>query len=523
MRRLTRWTRAERARRIRRRTSRFIGMLAVALAGASLGLLLCGSVQQDVGPFSATFALRPSLGGGTDVQIPPLGSLDVATHAGPAHLSVRLGSLDQRRAEALVTDPNGITLATQTAVSDVQRGITRLLLRASGVALLGALLLSALVYRSPRRVAMCGGMVMAVLLGTGLLAAATFNPRSVEEPQYHGLITNAPAVIGDARSIANRFGQYKEELQRLVDNVSRIYGTVSTLPTYQPDANTIRVLHVSDLHLNPSAWPIIATVVQQYQIQVVVDSGDIDDWGTQMESSFVDAIGSLKVPYVYIRGNHDSALTAAAVARQPNAIVLENSVTTVAGLTFAGIGDPRFTPDKQESSTDESVIFSGQELAATIRSSATPVDVAVVHDPASAPTLDGTVPLVLAGHLHARAVSMMPALHDATGTRLMIEGSTGGAGLRGLEGEKPTPLEMTVLYFSKSRTLEAYDEITVGGTGQANVTIQRHLATDGSTDTGDDTATASPSVSGSPPAGGASPTPPGAATPSPTPNLSPTG
>src|SRR5204863_9551022 len=196
-------------------------------------------------------------------------------------------------------------------------------------AVLGAMALAALIYRDMRRIAWAGAVALVMILASGVIALGTFRPNSVEEPQYHGLLANAPAVIGDARSIANRFDAYKAELQRLVNNVSRLYGTVSTLPVYQPDSGTIRALHVSDLHLNPAAWPLIQTVVQQYQINVVIDTGDINDWGTQMESSFVDSIGTLGVPYVYVRGNHDSALTAAAVARQRNAIVLENSVQEV--------------------------------------------------------------------------------------------------------------------------------------------------------------------------------------------------
>ena len=63
-------------------------------------------------------------------------------------------------------------------------------------------------------------------------------------------------------------------------------------------------------------------------------------------------------------------------------------------------------------------------------------------------------------------------------TRLMVGGSSGGAGLRGLEGETPTPLEMSVLYLDKTHTLQAYDEITLGGSGKAEVTIERHIAAD---------------------------------------------
>ena len=62
------------------------------------------------------------------------------------------------------------------------------------------------------------------------------------------------------------------------------------------------------------------------------------------------------------------------------------------------------------------------------------------------------------------------------GTLLMIQGSTGGAGLRGLQGEEPTPLACTVLYLDpETGELRAYDEITLGGLGETEVTIQRFV------------------------------------------------
>jgi predicted phosphodiesterase len=462
---------------VARRLGLVLALLVVSVVGVLGGLRLDGHVTQDVGPFSATFRLGPSATGGTDVQIPPLGSLLVASHDGPAHLSLTLNSLDQARTQRLVTEPNGVEKASDSAVTDFGSGVERLALQSTGVAVLGALLLGGLVFRRMSRAAMCGALALAVLAATGGIAAGTFRPSSIEEPKYEGLLRNAPAVVGDARTIANQFNAYRDELQSLVDNVSRIYGTVSSLPVYTPTPGTIRVLHISDLHLNPSAWSVIKTVVTQFRINLVIDTGDINDWGTTMEASFTDSIGSLKVPYVYIRGNHDSAVTAAAVAKQPNAIVLENRVATVGGLTIAGIGDPRFTPDKasEEGIPDSAVIASGQELAATIRAYPTKVDIALVHDPASAAALSGAVPLILAGHLHHREVYEMPAVPDEQPTMMMVEGSTGGAGLRGLQGETPTPLEMSVLYFNAAHSLQAYDEITLGGTGQSQVTLDRHL------------------------------------------------
>jgi predicted phosphodiesterase len=459
------------------RAATWLGVLAIAIVGTSLGVLLAGRATDDVGPFRAQYALRPALTGGTEVQIPPLGSLHLRSHHGPAHLTVRLDSLDQGRTKQIVTQPAALARASDGAVDDLARGVRRLLWRAAGAGLLGAMLLAGLVYRSVRRMAVCGGLALGIVAGTGVLSVATFHARSIQEPRYEGLLTNAPAVIGDARRIADRYEEYRAQLQRLVSNVGRIYGAMSSLPVYEPDNTTTRVLHVSDLHLNPAAWSLMTTVVEQFDIDLVVDTGDITDWGSEPEASYVAAIEALNVPYVYIRGNHDSAVTAAAVARQPNARVLDNSITTVGGLTIAGIGDPRFTPDKTIDAA-ASMEGSGQSLATAIRT-AGGADVALVHDPAAAAPLAGVCPVVLAGHLHKREVSRLDnpdGRIPAEGrTLLMVQGSTGGAGLRGLEKDEPTPLALSVLYFDASHKLQAYDDITLGGTGKAEVSLQRNV------------------------------------------------
>jgi hypothetical protein len=61
-------------------------------------------------------------------------------------------------------------------------------------------------------------------------------------------------------------------------------------------------------------------------------------------------------------------------------------------------------------------------------------------------------------------------------TLVLIEGSTGGAGLRGLQGEEPTPLSASILYFDPSTAeLVAYDSVTVEGFGGSAVRIERHV------------------------------------------------
>jgi predicted phosphodiesterase len=504
-----------------RRAGRLLGLLAVVATGMILGVLVAGRVSADVGPFRAQFAITPAVDGGTDVAIPPLGSLHLASHSGPAHLSVQLTALDQQRTKALVSHPDALAQASGSAVEDVRNGVIRLIFQVAGVSVLGAMLLAALLYRSTRRVAAAGGLSLAVLVGTALVSLGTFRPSAIEEPRYEGLLINAPAVVGDARSIAGRYEEYRLELQRLVGNVGKLYDTISTLPVYEPDGSTIRVLHISDMHLNPAAWSVVQTVVQQFNINVIIDTGDITDWGSEPEDSYVSSIAALKKPYVYIRGNHDSLRTQAAVARQPNAKVLDGGTVTINGLTIAGIGDPTFTPDKSSAANapgsdnvaTEAKLNSGELLANSILEMQRTPDVTLVHDPVAAQPLAGRVPLVLSGHTHKREVRRLdnPAgtKLDAARSLLMVEGSTGGAGLRGLEGKDPMPLALSVLYFDqKQHVLQAYDDISVGGTGQTEVTLQRHIVKDDKSP--QPSASSSPVPNGSPsppPVPGGSPIP----------------
>ncbi|MCY1140415.1 metallophosphoesterase [Actinoplanes sp. Pm04-4] len=495
-----RWFDAIRASRWTRRSLVGAMVALISVAGAVIGTMLFAHANVAVGPFRAEMSISPSIFGGTEVDLPPLGSLHLDSHDGPIHLKVNLAALDQSRTEALIDDPTAISSAGENAVGDVRNGVIRLGVRTLGIAVISSLVLSALIFRNVRKVAVSGVTALVVTAGSLGLAASTLRPDSIAEPRYEGLLVNAPAVVGDARRIADNYGRYSEQLQQIVSNVSRLYTTVSSLPVYEPEANTTRILHVSDLHLSPQAFGLIRTVVQTFEIDAVIDTGDLVDWGSTAETGYASSIPSVGVPYIWVRGNHDSASIQAAVARQRNAVVLDNKITTVGDLRIAGIGDPEFTPDKSETPAAENaddpaqspLLRAGGQLADTIRASDKPVDIALVHDPAMAPPLSGVVPLVLAGHKHQREVSLLAAPEpdpsaspspapSAEGdqaplaTRLMVEGSTGGAGLRGLEKEEPTPLSLSVLYFDENRQLKAYDDIQLGGTGQSNVEMQRNV------------------------------------------------
>ncbi|MFC4591831.1 metallophosphoesterase family protein [Sphaerisporangium corydalis] len=480
-----------------------------------------------VGPAQIGMSLQPSWGGQTVVDIRPLGTLRFDSHHGPIQLSLSLDGIHADIAQQLLESPRWAETLPDVIEADLQAGVRDLVIRAVLWAVAGGSVVGLIVFRRWRRALWAGlGSFVAVAL-VALMSVMTFNPRSIAEPRYTGLLTGVPSLIGSAESIVSRFSEYRGQLAKLVTNVSQLYHAGTTLPVYSPDPNTLRVLHVSDIHLNLVAWNMIRSLKDQFQINMVLDTGDIADHGTVAENKFVEEIGKLGLPYVYVRGNHDSIATERAVARQKNAIVLDGNAKTVEGLRIYGIGDPRFTPDKtvdvksdakmledlgkahaarltpddgkpskaknssKSSSTHSKPSSKAQASPSAVppsdsptskltRSTAPaagplakkiPVDVVAVHDPTVGRAFDGAVPLVLAGHVHERSTTLLQS-----GTRLMIQGSTGGAGLRGLEHDEPTPIQASVLYFDRtSHRLQAWDDVTLGGLGEQWVQIQRHI------------------------------------------------
>ncbi|MEU3719572.1 metallophosphoesterase family protein [Streptomyces californicus] len=494
---------------------RALGMLAVVVLGAWLGLLAVGSIRTPVGPMDTTMTLRPSLTGGSKINVSPLGALELDSHIAPLRLDVDVDRLDPERSQALVDQPERFSNLQDEVTRDVAAGTRELAVRSCVAVVSGAAALGLVVYRRPRRALAAGGLALTLLAASGVSAYATWNPKSVLEPKFSGLLSSAPSLVGDARSIVTEFDIYQRELARLVTNVTKLYDATSTLPVYQPDPGTIRVLHVSDIHLNPAAWHIIASLVEQYEIDVIVDSGDTMDHGSAAENGFLDPIRDLGAPYVWVRGNHDSRGTQEYLEKFRNVRVLDDgAAVNVGGLRIAGTGDASFTPDRTgPGSNKEAARLEGMRLATALRDqerAGTPADIAVAHDPNTARETDGAVPLVLSGHYHRRINEQLKL-----GTRLKVEGSTGGGGLRAVQNEKPEKVHASVLYMDRStRRLQAWDEITLGGLGLTTAEVSRHLPEENLKKD----APGSPTPSPSSPSSSASPAPsPGRSSGRPTP------
>lgn len=454
---------------------RVVAVIVAVLAGGWLGLILGGNVTSAVGPVEAQFSVRPSLAGDMTVDVSPLGSVSFDTHDGPLRVEASIEEIRSEAAQRIVERPQSLTGLGHRVVEDLRAGLIWLAIKASLSAVLGASLVTLIVFRRWRWVGASALGSAAFLLAASLTGYFTFNRQAIEEPQYTGLLVSAPSVVGNVETLAENFSRYRAELAGLVRNLSEVYTVTSNLTSYEPDPSTIRVLHVSDLHLNPAAWSIMHSVTEQFNINVIVDTGDIVDTGSAAENEYVEEISDFDIPYVYVRGNHDTAETQQAVAEQSNAVVLEGNSQEVAGLRIFGAGDPRVGPDQmlRRQEANRAAQQAGLAYADRLRGATPSPDLAAFHDPLVAKGLDGTVPLTLAGHQHERSTEVLQG-----GTRLMVQGSTGGAGLRTLndDDQGPTPLNLSVLYIdAESGRLQAWDAITVGGLGLSSAQITRQV------------------------------------------------
>jgi predicted phosphodiesterase len=467
--------------RHRRLVSR-LRLILFAGVGASLGLLVAGDTGARLGPFDTTVAARPSLSGSTAIRLAPLGSIELDTHDTPLGLEVRIDELRLEEAERIAREPTVLDSLEDDIADDARDALVQVALRGIAVATIGGCA-AAFVARPRVRAAVVGaGTGAALAAGLGLATAISFDTDAIGEPEYSGLLTVAPTAVGDVEAVVDRFGEYRAQLTDLVGNVAALYQAAQGLPTFDPEDRTVRVLHVSDIHLNPQAFDLIDRLVDQFHIDAVADTGDITDWGTEPETQLLSRIAEVGVPYVWVRGNHDSAATQLAVAGQPNAVVLDRDPVTVVGLRFWGAPDTRYTPNKDQPTGQdterEQAEAAAPRIARQLAADEPPsIDVVLVHDARMAAELGDDVPLVLAGHSHAAEERSIGR------TRLLVEGSTGGAGLRSLRGADPEPLTCTVLYFDpETDRLVAYDRITVRGLGETSARIDRHVVHDDPTD-----------------------------------------
>jgi predicted phosphodiesterase len=453
------------------RAVRWIAPVAAGLIGAWLSMAAFAGTDTDMGPF----LVRVDAGFGrgvTDLAIPPFGKLTANTHVAPIRVTATLEDVQVPELSSAIA-----ARGTDGVAADVERDAVRRIvpfaLRLFCVAVGGALVAGTVVFRGAwRKIGVALISAVVVVGGSEVVAWATYRTEAFTSPTFHGSLSLAPKLIGPVENATTRIEDLRAELQRVVEGAARAYTSISSVST--DGANVIAVLHISDIHLSPLGQDFARQIADGFGVDFIIDTGDLTSFGTPPEQFVLRQIRDIGMPYVFVRGNHDSLALQAAMEQIPNAIVLDGDTRTVDGLSVYGLGHPVFTPNASASVSDREFAdrarAAGPRVLADVESLPSPPDIVAVHDDRMAESVAGLVPLVLSGHFHEEGQTV------EDGTLYLRVGSTGGSGFNVFTRPGGIPLSAEVLYFQRAPAprLIAYDVIDQSPQS-GSLTVDRHV------------------------------------------------
>jgi hypothetical membrane protein/predicted phosphodiesterase len=345
-------------------------------------------------------------------------------------------ALAQPGMSASSLQPTGDELAGAVRSAALQLGLRVLL----GALVTAALLLVAyaLVRRRRPRPWLVASTVASALVATLVTAVSMAMTYRVDrQPTFAttGVLTAVQTNLDILDDVEARSAQVAPYLRNLVV----LSGALQEKYTDQaPEREVaVRVLLVADLH-GANYYSLMRSIVEEARIDVVVDAGDIVNFGSPAEldaTRLREGIASLGVPYVFVRGNHDARSeldygVVDAVASVPNAIVLQPAPDRyteldIGGLRVAGFNDPRFFGDSGAGSAERQQPARESFEAAFAERAA--LDLVVSHEPWAVRDIPD-VGVAVHGHMHTA---------DLEGHRIQAGTFTGGGPFSHFQEQQP--------------------------------------------------------------------------------------
>ena len=467
--------------RRRRRT-----LLLAMAAGAVVALVLMPFVHTSgrVGPALVDVAVRPGLASDTVIGVPPFGRVIVDSHTAPLELRATIQELDVPALQRLARQDDIEGHLRNSAEHDVGALVRLAIIRLLAVTLVGGAVAGLLIGRRRARAAAAAdgasgrwwtpvlaggaGALLAVTGSVGLVWVS-YRVDEFREPRYTGALERAPAVVDAVKREFGDLDGMRGRLRVLAGQINELSQVaVGTGPS--PDPGEVRILHISDIHLNPMGLEIAKDLATTFSVRAVVDTGDLTSFGLDGESRIGELVDQFAVPYYLVPGNHDSPENRAALARHANLTVLDGDTADIGGVRILGVADPGYTALGGISHEAALALRDdhADDVARMVQRDRP--DVLAVAGLAMADQSVGQVPLVICGDVHERTE------HEKDGTRLLTVGSTGATGLGSFTVEEGRPYEAEVLHFVRGR-LATLDYVTVKGPSGA-FTVDRVVYAD---------------------------------------------
>ncbi len=416
-----------------------------ALVGAGFAVTVFGAQTYRWRAFDVQVSIQPAPHGETRLEFAPLGEVQARTHQTPLSLNISLRNVSVNDLRKLVSEPPPRQFLERDFEQAAKRDLRDFALRQVALGALGALLAAAVLRLRRFRYYVFSGFWGAAFVALVFYqSVSTFDRNAFSSPRYTGSLAQADWIISLAKDAFVNAEALSTKLRRIADNVNTLYGRIGAAAG-PPAKDTIEVLHISDIHNNLAAVNFVLELAEKSHVDIVINTGDLTDLGLPVETELSRQMARLKVPYLFVAGNHDSRATVAAVRKVPNAYVLDGPPLDVAGLRFLGSPDPSSlrAGGGDVNTSDTALDEAGFRLKAEYARSVPPPDVVAVHNPRQAEPLVGIGKLILCGHMHRMYVE------ERNGTVICNAGSTGAAGVRYFDNPQGEPFTACILAFAR--------------------------------------------------------------------------
>lgn len=414
-----------------------------AIAGAILFLNLFGQTVFHVEALQVKLSVGIADSGMTRLSIPPVGEIRARTHRGPLDVRVELQNIDLPGLKKTLAEPPEQQEIMGRARLELAKAMKEFVIKALLLGVLGGLFGTMILQRRRAREFMLGG-VIGLVTAAVLLAGTyyTYDVKKFRNPQYEGMLKAAPWMIGLVQQSLDTVNTWGKQIRVVTDNLYGLFERMDTLEAIGPTGEgDLRVLHVSDIHNNPAAFDFIGQVTKTFGVDMVIDTGDLSDFGTPIEAAAMEQIRKIDVPYVITPGNHETAAAVQELQKIPNVKVLTGGTVNVKGLDIAGIADPAAFANSPRVTGDGPIKDYAAKLEEIIAKAPRKPVVVAVHNNRLARQLTGKAPVILHGHDHRYRIDVVDK------TVLIAAGTTGAAGLRGLETDREIPYSVVLLRF----------------------------------------------------------------------------
>lgn len=415
-----------------------------SIIGTLIFIQLFSNITVDLNGLQLFIDVSIAQKGTTSVILPPLGTLKAYTHFLPFNISIKVQNINFDFIKYILdkahSKPELILFVKDKFVSSIYI----LTIKTIFIGVAGAVLFSLLLRLGKKEILISSliSLIMVIILASTLFL--TYDINAFNEPEYLGTLKAAPWAIGILNNGLDQINELSQQLENISDNISLVFSKMDNLEPIDTDDSIVRVLHVSDIHNHPAAFNFIKQVSANFNVDFIIDTGDLTEFGTPLEELIVQDLSSINIKYIFVAGNHDSQDTLEFLKKQDNVIVLENKMININGINIMGFSDPTSLINNIESPDENKISELNKFIQETLDTSDISPDILAVHNPKATENLIGRVPIILNGHVHK------PSVKNLKNTAVINAGTTGAAGIRGIQSKVDVPHSAVLLYIKKS-------------------------------------------------------------------------